>query len=61
MPIDQINGEKIIVYGFPEEPYMVTGKSYKGKNSSQIICHQNLLKTYPLKKKLLVNDLYPTD
>ncbi|MDN6310301.1 MAG: lipocalin family protein, partial [Psychroflexus sp.] len=31
MPIDQINAEKIVIYGFPEEPYMVSGKSYKGK------------------------------
>lgn len=34
MPIDQINAEKIVVYGFPEKPYMVSGKSYKGKTSS---------------------------
>lgn len=33
MPIDQVNAKKIVVYGFPEEPYMVTGKSYKGKTS----------------------------
>lgn len=33
MPIDQINAEKIVVYGFPEEPYIVSGKSY-GQNTS---------------------------
>lgn len=52
MPIDQINGEKIIVYGFPEEPYMVTGKSYKGKNSSDNMSSEST-ENLPVEEKII--------
>ncbi|MGO2295026.1 MAG: lipocalin family protein [Psychroflexus halocasei] len=52
MPIDQINGEKIIVYGFPEEPYMVTGKSYKGKTTSDNMSSEST-ENLPVEEKII--------